>query len=43
MAYALADLHERAGDLPRARQLFTVVAAADPDMGDVAARLRALR
>jgi hypothetical protein len=43
VAYALADLHERAGDLPRARQLFTVVAAADPDMGDVAARLRALR
>ena len=34
---------ERAGDVPRARQLFGVVAAADPDLGDVAARLRALR
>jgi tetratricopeptide (TPR) repeat protein len=43
IAYALADLHERAGDLPKARQLFGVVAAADPDLGDVAARLRALR
>jgi len=43
VAYALADLYERAGDLPRARQLFSVVAAADPDLGDVEARLRALR
>jgi tetratricopeptide (TPR) repeat protein len=43
VAYALADLHERAGDLPKARELFTVVAANDPDLGDVAARLRALR
>jgi tetratricopeptide (TPR) repeat protein len=43
VAYALGDLYERAGDLPRARQLFTVVNAADPEMGDVAARLRALR
>jgi thioredoxin-like negative regulator of GroEL len=43
VAYALADLYERAGDLPRARQLFGVVAAADPELGDVAARLRALR
>jgi tetratricopeptide (TPR) repeat protein len=43
VAYALADLYERAGDLPKARQLFGVVAAADPDLGDVAARLRALR
>jgi hypothetical protein len=43
VAYALADLYERAGDLPRARQLFGVVAAADPDLGDVQARLRALR
>jgi hypothetical protein len=43
VAYALADLHERAGDLPRARELFTVVATNDPDLGDVAARLRALR
>jgi len=43
VTYALADLHERAGDVPRARQLFGVVAAADPELGDVAARLRALR
>lgn len=43
VTYALADLHERAGDLPRARELFGVVAATDPDLGDVAARLRSLR
>ncbi len=42
VAYALADLYERAGDVPKARQLFTVVASVDPDLGDVAARLRAL-
>lgn len=43
VTYALADLHERAGDLPRARQLFAIVAGADPELGDVEARLRALR
>lgn len=43
VTYALADLHERAGDIPRARQLFGIVAAADPELGDVEARLRALR
>jgi tetratricopeptide (TPR) repeat protein len=43
VTYALADLQERAGDLPRARQLFAIVAAADPELGDVEARLRALR
>jgi tetratricopeptide (TPR) repeat protein len=43
VAYALADLYERAGDLPKARHLFGVVAAADPELGDVEARLRALR
>jgi tetratricopeptide (TPR) repeat protein len=42
-AYALADLYERAGDLPRARELFQRIASADPDFVDVAARLRALR
>ncbi len=42
VAYALADLHERAGDIPAARQLFRLVATADPELGDVAARLRAL-
>jgi predicted Zn-dependent protease len=41
--YALADLHERAGDLPRARELFSRVAAADPDAFDVLQRLRSLR
>jgi tetratricopeptide (TPR) repeat protein len=30
MAYALADLYERAGDLPRARELFARIAASDP-------------
>ena len=43
VTYALADLYERAGDVPRARQLFGVVAAADPELGDVMARVRALR
>jgi thioredoxin-like negative regulator of GroEL len=43
MAYALADLYERAGDLPRARELFTRVAASDADFVDVESRLRALR
>ena len=43
VAYALADLYERAGDLPRARELFGLVAASDPDFVDVQARLRALR
>jgi tetratricopeptide (TPR) repeat protein len=42
VAYALADLHERAGDLPRARELFEVVAANDPELGDVRSRIRAL-
>lgn len=41
--YALADLYERAGDIPRARELFTRVAAADADAFDVRVRLRALR
>lgn len=43
VTYALADLYERAGDVPQARHLFGIVAAADPDLGDVTARLRALR
>ncbi|MBU3700496.1 MAG: tetratricopeptide repeat protein [Acidimicrobiia bacterium] len=41
-AYALADLYERVGDLPRARSMFTRVAAADPDFADVRRRVRAL-
>jgi tetratricopeptide (TPR) repeat protein len=42
-AYALADLYERAGELPRARELFERVRAADPGFADVGARLRNLR
>lgn len=41
-AYALADLYERAGDVPHARDLFSRIRKADPDFGDVAERLRAL-
>lgn len=41
-AYALADLHERAGDLPRARELFGRVQRADAGFADVGDRLRAL-
>jgi hypothetical protein len=41
-AYALADLYERAGEVPRARELFQRVAASAPDFADVGARLRAL-
>lgn len=41
-AYALADLYERAGDVPRARSLFARIAQADPDFGDVESRRDAL-
>jgi tetratricopeptide (TPR) repeat protein len=40
--YLLADLAERAGDLPRARELFARVAEADPGLADAPARLAAL-
>lgn len=40
--YALADLYERAGELPRARDLFSQIAAVDPEAYDVGQRLRAL-
>lgn len=40
--YALADLYERSGDLPRARQLFVLVARHDPDLADAAERLAGL-
>jgi tetratricopeptide (TPR) repeat protein len=40
--FVLADLSERAGDIPTARTLFARVVAADPDLGDAADRLRAL-
>lgn len=42
-AYALADLYERSGDLPRARALFDWIVAKAPDFVDSAQRLRALR
>lgn len=40
--YMLAELYERAGDLPRAREVFARVYAADPDAYDVSERLAAL-
>ena len=40
--YALADLYERAGEVPRARDLFERVARHDPTMVDVVARRQAL-
>jgi tetratricopeptide (TPR) repeat protein len=40
--YALADLYERAGDTPRARELLSRVVAAEPDFADAAERLAAL-
>ncbi|MDQ2826760.1 MAG: tetratricopeptide repeat protein, partial [Actinomycetota bacterium] len=40
--YALADLYERAGDTPKARELFSRVVAAEPGMADAAERLHAL-
>lgn len=40
--YVLGDLYERAGDLPRARELFERVHRADPEAYDVADRLAAL-
>ena len=41
--YALADLYERAGEMPRARELFGRVAAQAPSILDAPERLRALR
>ena len=41
--YALADLYERAGDLPRARELFSRVASFSPELFDTEDRLAALR
>lgn len=40
--YALADLCERTGDLPRARELFDRIRRRDPAFADVAERLVAL-
>ncbi|MHB1987038.1 MAG: tetratricopeptide repeat protein [Acidimicrobiales bacterium] len=41
--YALANLYELAGDLPRARELFARVATQAPDLLDAPERLRAIR
>jgi len=41
--YALGDLEERAGNVPRARSLFERVRREDPAFADVAERLAALR
>jgi hypothetical protein len=40
--YALADLYERVGDIPRARELFGRIARADPGAYDAQARLESL-
>jgi tetratricopeptide (TPR) repeat protein len=40
--YVLADLYERAGDIPRAREYFERVRRSDPGAYDVAERLRGL-
>ena len=42
MAYALADLRERSGDIPGARDLFEWIARHDPDLADAADRAAAL-
>ncbi len=41
-AYALADLYDRAGRTPRARELFRWVQKHAPDLADVDARVKAL-
>ncbi len=41
--YALADLYERAGDLPKARRLFAEVNTLDASFGDAGERARSLR
>ena len=40
--YLLADLYERAGDVPRAREYFERILRSDPEAYDVADRLRGL-
>ena len=40
--YALADLYERVGDVPRAREIFRRIAAHDRDFFDVVERLASL-
>jgi len=40
--YVLADLHDRSGDIIKARRWFTKIAEVDADFADVAERLRGL-
>jgi hypothetical protein len=40
--YALADLYERAGEIPKARDLFLKVRRQDASFADVAERLASL-
>lgn len=40
--YALADLYERAGEVPRARELFRRILTHDPDFYDTSRRVRTL-
>lgn len=40
--YALADLHERAGDIARARELFRWVLSHEPEFADAAERASSL-
>ena len=40
--YVLGDLHDRSGDIVKARRFFGMVADHDPDFADVGERLRAL-
>ena len=40
--YALADLYERAGEVPRARELFRRILHFDRDLFDTAERLSAI-
>jgi tetratricopeptide (TPR) repeat protein len=40
--YMLGDLYERAGDIPRAREMFKRVVNADPETSDAVERLSAL-
>lgn len=42
-AYALADLYERLGEIPKARSLMQWIAAHDSEFADVAERVRTLR
>jgi tetratricopeptide (TPR) repeat protein len=42
LIYALADLYERVGDMPKARDLFGRIAERDRDFFDAADRARAL-